>query len=201
MCHSSIQLPPARNSSRSLCAFRRTVTHRAGGSSKGVTMSKDEIRFWSKVNKRGPVPKHNASLGRCWVWTAVLRGELGYGGFWYKGRMRPAHRVAYRFSGMKVPSNLNLCHKCDNPPCVNPSHLFPGTDLDNMRDAAIKFRMASVLKPDQVRRILWLFSSGAFTHKRLARLFKVGQTTIRQITNAETWRHTMKGWHERKTRN
>lgn len=89
----------------------------------------DMARFWSKVERAGD----------CWVWQGTItRG--GYGRFWLYGRMLRAHRAAYYFTYGSLPDGLHICHRCDNPPCVRPSHLFVGTDRDNVLDMITKGR-------------------------------------------------------------
>ena len=86
-----------------------------------------EERFWSHVDKNCP------ELGRCWLWTA--QRSHGYGRFVFDGRGRPATHMSWKIHVRKVPDNLFLLHKCDNPPCVNPNHLYEGTAKQNMQDA------------------------------------------------------------------
>ena len=87
----------------------------------------DEERFWSKVDKNGPVPSEAPELGRCWLWTAS--NIRGYGQFQIGSRtgntrkMVKAHRFAYEHVVGAIPDGLQIDHLCNNPTCVNPSHL------------------------------------------------------------------------------
>jgi len=94
-------------------------------------------RFWSKVDKSpGQGPE-----GTCWIWTTSSRG-YGYGAFKYEGKCIDAHRISYMLNnvGCVLTSKDFICHKCDNPPCVNPAHLFKGNAQDNARDMVSKNR-------------------------------------------------------------
>lgn len=89
-------------------------------------------RFWSKVNK----------TDTCWFWTASTVGKstYRYGGFWYKGKTVRAHRFSYEETYGPIPKGMKVLHKCDNPLCVRPDHLFLGTDADNNLDRSLKGR-------------------------------------------------------------
>lgn len=89
-------------------------------------------RFWRKVEKRGP--------DECWPWKGAL-WDKGYGQFRVDGRKLMAHRVSLILAGRPQPSDKPQgCHTCDNPPCVNPAHLWWGTNGDNQRDCVAKGR-------------------------------------------------------------
>jgi hypothetical protein len=99
-----------------------------------------EERFWTKVDKNGPMPEHCPELGPCWLWTGA-KTTAGYGYIHLAdGSKDYAHRISSKIHGGRDATGLSLCHRCDNPPCVNPAHLFVGTQVDNMRDMWSKGR-------------------------------------------------------------
>jgi hypothetical protein len=94
-----------------------------------------EVRFWSKVDRRG--------VDECWPWTAgVRRKDEGYGAFAFNGQHQPASRVSWILAFGSIDGNLEVCHRCDNPSCCNPNHLFLGTRKDNNDDKVAKRRHA-----------------------------------------------------------
>lgn len=93
-------------------------------------------RFWANVDKDGPVPEHMPHLGPCWVWLGRRRAK-GYGVFL---RGSDAHHFSWVVHNGPVPARLWVLHRCDNPSCVRPSHLFVGTPSDNVQDMLAKGR-------------------------------------------------------------
>lgn len=93
--------------------------------------AKDIERFWSKVDKRGE--------DECWEWKD-FRDRGGYGKFWLNGKSVISSRVAWVIANGSIEDGLVVCHKCDNPSCCNPDHLFVGTNLDNVADRVAKGR-------------------------------------------------------------
>lgn len=96
------------------------------------------IQFTEKMRKR--FMRHvRVSESGCWIWTAT-RNAKGYGHFFIDGDMYRANRVAFEMATGRYPGALVVCHRCDNPSCVNPEHLWLGTHQDNIRDCHAKGR-------------------------------------------------------------
>lgn len=149
-----------------------------------------EERFWTKVNKRGPL----ILKSRCWVWTGC-RGLDGYGRLIINGRLTLAHRFSYQLKTGPIQNGLCILHKCDNPPCVRISHLVGGTQGDNVRDCFRKKRHRfgdghrnAKLTDKQaldIRSRIPCLGIGA----RLAKEFSVSRATISRIRNGKRWKH------------
>lgn len=167
-------------------------------------------RFWDKVNKNGPSLAGNPELGQCWLWLGSSRHK-GYGAFVYsldgevvQGR---AHRYSYQIHCGRIPPGLCVLHKCDNPPCVNPSHLFPGTKSDNNRDKVNKGRHvpggtyttgqykrginhhAAKLTPELVRHMRVDYASGGMSYSKLAKKYGMSIGSTWRIVNRRAWKH------------
>lgn len=134
-------------------------------------------RFWSKVDV--------GEAGECWEWLASKTGG-GYGSFGIHGRIWYAHRVVWTLTYGPIPKGLLVCHHCDNPGCVNPYHLFLGTDKDNAVDSARKGRRAWKLTKRDVREIREMLEKG-YLHREIAVKFDVSRALIGSIRNGKRW--------------
>lgn len=126
----NLYVPPRTNSRNCrTCRAQRLKQWQA----KAVDLSSPSAaeRFWEKVQRR--------SSDECWPWRGHLESR-GYGRFFLNGRMTGAHRVAYQFVRGPIPPRLMVCHRCDNPACCNPDHLWLGTARENTRDMIAKGR-------------------------------------------------------------
>jgi hypothetical protein len=169
-CGSSFSVPASR-SSQQYCSHSCADTSRA--------MPLCGVSFWDNVNKAGKTI--SPSLGPCWEWTS-RRDRFGYG---YMQRARKywlAHRASWVLANGD-PGALHVLHKCDNPACVRPDHLFLGTAGDNILDCLLKGRnrpshgaknARAKLNATQVKEIL----SSNLPAKELARAFSVSPLTI-----------------------
>lgn len=118
---------------RDLCAghYRRRRIHGDPLGGEPDRIYGDPVaRFWSKVDKDGPLPKWAPFLGPCWLWTRPLT-DRGYASFGYDGGKIRAHRFAYEQIVGPIPAGLTLDHLCRVRHCVNPSHMEPVTQAEN----------------------------------------------------------------------
>lgn len=135
-------------------------------------------------------------LGPCWEWNGNV-GRNGYGRITVQGqKMIYVHRVAYQEWVSDIEDGGVICHRCDNPPCMNPDHLFVGSMRDNMRDAVSKRRHAhgersgtSKLTDAQVLEIRAAYVPWKVTQAYLAEVYGVAQPTIARIIAGEDWKH------------
>lgn len=157
-------------------------------------------KFLTLIDQRFPV--------ECWEWKGS-KGSKGYGLLCLSSYQEKAHRFSYRYHSQKrITSNLLVCHKCDNPSCVNPAHLFLGTPNDNVQDMVKKKRHAhgpkhskahqnihsgslngrSKLTEEDVREILDLRKHGLSCHE-ISVVFNIHKSSIKKIAAGETWGH------------
>lgn len=134
------------------------------------------------------------SKEECWDWNAYKTNK-GYGQVKYSGVVIYAHRLAYYLANPNFDQNLQVLHRCDNPSCVNPDHMFLGTNQDNMNDKIKKQRTANGLSiggwlsEEDVIKIRNLYSTGDYKQETLASIFKVDRSQISKIISGHRWRH------------
>jgi HNH endonuclease/MarR family len=154
-------------------------------------------RFWSKV-------AIDADPDKCWEWQGKP-DAYGYGKIRRvsRGKMEVAHRVAYELTHGIIPDGLWVLHKCDNPPCVNPNHLFLGTPMDNVLDKMQKGRQpkgdqivtrrgedhhSHKLTAEKVRLIRNLYDSGEANQEQIAKQMNVARQTVGNVLRGITWK-------------
>lgn len=151
---------------------------------KGERHRTDEERFFEFVH-----PEPNTG---CWLWDGHLN-HAGYGKFGYKGENGLAHRASYDMFVAPIPEGLYVLHRCDVPCCVNPEHLFPGTQNDNVQDMEQKKRSyhpkgvdhgRAKLTADNVRAI----RADARSAYRIGKIYGVSKQTILALRKGVTWK-------------
>jgi hypothetical protein len=146
-------------------------------------------KFWEHVNK-------NTKSG-CWEWVGP-RFETGYGQCVAHPETTHAHRTSWLLNRGEIPHGLCVCHKCDNPPCVNPDHLFLGTRSDNAIDMASKDRAhrpfgdkapSAKLTWEKVFEMRSLSRAGV-SDREIARRYGVSRSNVRMIRLCITWKES-----------
>lgn len=140
--------------------------------------------------------KVDASLlspGGCHLWVAC-KDSCGYGRFCFNRKTPKAHRMAWVFAHGAIPNGKLVLHRCDNPPCVNPMHLFLGTDADNAADKVRKRRHKwgeahplAKLTLHNVKAIRNLVLRFRMTQAAVAGLFGIGHSQVSRIVKAQKW--------------
>lgn len=143
-------------------------------------------RFWLRADRSG-------GETCCWIWRGAVDKD-GYGRTTIAGVRTTSHRVAWWITRGEWPSTL-VCHHCDNPACVNPSHMFLGTSQENSYDRHRKGRDArgvgngmSKMTPADVQAVRTLARQNV-THRDIARRFGLSKTTVSYAVSGRTWAH------------
>jgi len=150
-------------------------------------------RFWSKVDKKGP--------NDCWNWLASK--VHGYGRIRCGGKHERAHRLSWVIHNGYIPPGTMygttcVLHRCDNPSCVNPNHLFLGDHSDNMRDMISKGRDKYVkgeaqyfakMTKNKVRLMRNWHRDSRIPQRKLAKIFGISQASVWAIVNYKSWKH------------
>jgi hypothetical protein len=153
-----------------------------------------EYYFWARVDIQ-------ADDRQCWTWRNS-KYRNGYGSLRIKNpdgtiSAKLAHRVAWEITYGPIPEGMKICHKCDNPPCCNPAHLFLGTTQDNNRDMALKGRVKGIhhqithgskLTRSIAEEIRKLHREEGLNGPQLSLLFQVSRHHIYSILNGRAWK-------------
>jgi len=153
-----------------------------------LIINSDKKRFFNKVRK----------TKKCWIWNGAKTSK-GYGRFKIKGKLKLSHRISYLIRYGMFDENMFICHKCDNPRCVKPSHLFLGTRSDNMIDCYEKGRLyigkgnflkghkdSAILTDRKVIKIKKMIQSGEKLIS-ISKKFKIKYQTIRDLSSGRTY--------------
>lgn len=146
-------------------------------------------RFWERVK---------VTENDCWEWQG-WKLPKGYGGINYLGKKIYTHRLAWILKHGPIPYKLHVLHRCDNPPCINPNHLFLGTNRDNILDCISKGRKVSadvtgennpraILTAQDVLRIRSLYDRG-WQHRQISDIMCAPFSTVRRAALGLTWVH------------
>jgi hypothetical protein len=149
-------------------------------------MTADSETFWLRFDRADP--------DACWPWVGWF-SEDGYGRLIVDGQRWIASRYAYTLAVGPIPEGLLVCHRCDNPPCCNPKHLFLGTNGDNLRDAYRKGRrlprvMVGEANPRArvTRKEVRLIRASGERPADLARRYGISRSTVSNIRAGRTWK-------------
>lgn len=129
----------------------------------------------------------------CWEWQNSTH-EFGYGMVYDGTKAVLAHRLAYTLFVGPIPDGMCVCHKCDNPPCCNPDHLFLGTKADNQSDMARKGRGASGERNGGTHRKRWeinemraVYATGLFSQAILSDAYGMSPSSVSRVLNNVVW--------------
>lgn len=147
----------------------------------------EEALFWGNLDKKD---------SGCWEWSGK-RNEQGYGRLWFRGKQIRAHRLSWSLINGLIPEGLDILHKCDNPSCCNPNHLYSGTDKDNANDRQARGRLIprkgedhhkSLLTWNQIGEIREFCENNPRSQRITAKRYGVKESVISKIVNGVTWK-------------
>ena len=163
-----------------------------GGVSKGCFACRDNR--WKKESAkerfyRLHLKKYEGTEG-CWVFEGSTNS--GYGSVMYEGKVRIAHRASWMYFNGQIPDKMKICHTCDNTLCINPRHLFLGTQADNMKDMRKKGRSnylkgekhpSAILKEEQVPGIFEMYHGKKMSQQAISHIVGVAQGIVSKVLN------------------
>ncbi len=131
--------------------------------------------------------------GGCWLWFGTTDKKTGYGSIRIDGKMVKAHRASWTVHRGRIPAGIKVLHQCDIPNCINPNHLFLGTQLDNIRDMEAKGRRRSAMGQKNGRAKLTAKQVAEIrlakdTLNEIARAYGVGKSIIGYIRSGQNWK-------------
>ena len=170
-------------------AFDPQIDTRTYGGEVGFLSRSDIERFWDKVDKSGD----------CWLWTACY-SRKGYGRFRYEGKLWQAHRISWTIHFGEIPTHDNfyntmcVCHHCDVPRCVQPSHLFLGSIADNISDRDRKGRTAQLKgelngRSKLTEKDVVFIRESSLAQAQLAAIFGVNRSVVSKVKSRKLWAH------------
>ncbi|MGE0539733.1 MAG: HNH endonuclease [Dehalococcoidia bacterium] len=154
---------------------------------RGRPRTSEAQRFWSKVDQ--------SDADGCWLWKGY-RARKGYGHFkraGRHGRIEQSHRVAWELTHGRPPDDMYVLHRCDNPPCNRPDHLFLGTLLDNAADCVSKSRQSMGARNGRAKiseegaRVIRELRREGVTLSELSRRFGIDKSQVSRIVRNEAW--------------
>lgn len=166
----------------------------AGTANPGYIAASLSEKFWFNTNKIGAEIIEGS---RCWHWQGYTSNTgMQYGRMFVRGRHFSAHRLSYELHHGAIPAKASVCHRCDNPICVNPDHLFLGTPLENMLDRDAKGRQAKGEKNGGAKVTIHLVreiraakkSDNSLTLRQLKARFGLSVPQISRILRGTAWK-------------
>lgn len=153
----------------------------------GIKNKSEDV--WKRIYKRNE--------NDCWEWEGY-KDKDGYGTIHLEYKTRRVHRIVYELTYGSIPNRLYVLHKCDNPSCCNPNHLFIGTVQDNSDDQKRKRRTTvgdkhgrSKLTEKNILEIKRLYNTGDYYQSDLGKLFNISHQEISRIINNKRWRYLL----------
>lgn len=170
---------------------RREGPHSKGGQDRRLNPQKSKTELWISY-----FLTRFTKTDACWIWKGSSRNKSSLYGSIRKGNLTyAAHRVSFAIFHRKSPDGLHVCHKCDNPRCVNPDHLFMGTDKDNMQDASLKGRLITgnnhpraKIDESKALEIFRMWTPRKNGTKSLSKKLGISRQIIGSIINGYRWR-------------
>jgi len=156
-------------------------------------MFSSESDEWKKILKK--INNKIIINNECYEWQGALDKD-NYGVIWFNNKSWRVHRLIWVIYNGNIPKEMCICHKCDNPKCININHLFIGTTQENTKDRDNKNRQAkwdkhifTKLNPIQIKEIKKLHFEDGISYRKLAEKYNVCYATIREATIGRNWKH------------